>query len=362
MNADQAVAVALKQRYATLFAAVDQSIADEIAGAANSTEAVGQVISKVTEKAAIRRQIEDQIKAVQAWIDGVLDQAIVAPENKHLAWRLMDANQLVRNMTAALDGSLQSIANLAAALQSRAALAIEYLAAIQGVTGDIEAVIGRTASAAPDQSLSAQLATSADKVREYAAGLNTSVESHQALLAVITERYALEVQYLTTIKALSAEISATLAATAETIRTAFFTPQESYDYLKDRANAASASLATATTPEQVQAIIATINQATQSAWQTLGADTVEQRAKQQEFLTFLTEVDALAQERLAVVEQAAQQESADLRGTVSDAMDRMATSVDNLVRATGALNAATNKLNEIMPTALTVNVAAAGYA
>ena len=358
MNADQAVAVALKQRYVMLFAAVDQGMAEQIAAAANSTEAVGAAI----QKSALALALRTQIAGLQTQIGDLLEQSLDVPENQDLAGRLMAANQVVADVAQAYDGSLESLQMLAAVINARGQVAVEYLRALRPVQAGITEFTSSTASATPTRGISEQLSASAGWINDIVGAMDYSVHMHEELLRAVQERYQLEVQYLTQIKAISAEISAVFGATAETISTAFFTPQQSYDYYKTNANTAVEQLATATTPEQIQAIIATINAATQQAWQTLGQDTAEAKAKQAEFLTFLTDTETLAQEKLATMEAAAQEENAAIRSTVVDSMASVALSVDNLARATAALTTAANAMGQAaaaMPTTITVEVAEA---
>ncbi len=341
MNAEQAVAVALKQRYVLLFSAVDQSMAQQIAAAANSTEAVGAAIQNSATQLALRTQIT----AMQSQLGGLLEQSLAAPETKTLAARLKDANKAIADIALAYNGSIESLQLFAAAVQARTALALEYLQQITAVDSQIKQyTTGGRAKAVPTLNLSEQLAGSATKVREYTAALDTSVESHQRLLDAVNERYALEVQYLTQIKALSEDIKTMLRSTAESIKMTFYTPQQNYDYYKQQANTAIAQIATATTPEQVQALINTVNSATNQAWSTLGQDPDEQRAKQAEFLEFLKDAEELARSRLVEIEAVAQVESDALRANVADTMITVGQQVSDLANAVAELKQAAEML------------------
>jgi hypothetical protein len=282
---------------------------------------------------------------MQSQLGGLLEQSLAAPETKTLAARLKDANKAIADIALAYNGSIESLQLFAAAVQARTALALEYLQQITAVDSQIKQyTTGGRAKAVPTLNLSEQLAGSATKVREYTAALDTSVESHQRLLDAVNERYALEVQYLTQIKALSEDIKTMLRSTAESIKMTFYTPQQNYDYYKQQANTAIAQIATATTPEQVQALINTVNSATNQAWSTLGQDPDEQRAKQAEFLEFLKDAEELARSRLVEIEAVAQVESDALRANVADTMITVGQQVSDLANAVAELKQAAEML------------------
>jgi len=296
LNSDQATAQALKQRYATLFGAIDQGIADQILAAADSTEAVGQAIIEGATKLAHERLVADLKTAL---------------------------------------GSLGT--------------------AVRGMTN-----VRATAYSAP--TIEAQLQSSAQAIYAMLGSLDASVESHQQLLGMVQDRYQLEVQYLTQIAAISTEISATLDATAEAIRTSLFTDQQTYDYWKEMANNAAASIGGASTASEVQAIVAELNRATQSAWQSLAADPTAQPANQQAFLDFLDQVDTLAQSRLTTFEETLQTDAQALRDSVNWNLDQMAIVTSNLTTATVTMERAAQQLAaaaQAMPSTITVDMAGA---
>jgi hypothetical protein len=236
------------------------------------------------------------------------------------------------------------------AAAQKIAAAIQYITGVQGfLDAPLEATQVRT--------LNEALAISGERVRELVAGFDGSIESQQAILAAIDERYQLEIAYLNQIAALSDEIRASFEATSESIRTAFFTPQQQYDESRARANEAAAAIPYATSPEEVARLWGIVQEETARGWQIL-LQTDEEMAKEQQaaFLAFLDSSEASSQKRLDELEQDMRSDSDAIRQDLAGQLQELAAVGDRLAQATNNMAAAAASIPDRIVVESRVNV------
>jgi hypothetical protein len=197
-----------------------------------------------------------------------------------------------------------------------------------------------------DDSWQSRLDESAERLRELARGFDGSAAAVAEIEEATRARYELELDYLRALSDLAASITADINAFREDVRTAFFTPQQIYDNFKAAADAAAEGLYSAESIEEVEKYTERALEAAREAWAALlQSDPEEARRRQQEYLDYLDELQALADERIAALREQAEQEGQDIRDIFGSSLEMLNASVANLSSSTDGLAGATSSLN-----------------
>jgi hypothetical protein len=269
----------------------------------------------------------------------------------HIFSQILDFGaQTGDELARALRGLVGEVGSDIEAFAARLGAAAQYLA---GVRAFIEAPLEATRTL----NISEALAESGRRLRELVAGFDGSLEAQQAILAATQSRYEAEIAYLNQIQALAAEISRTLAATAESIRTAFFTDQQRYDEAIARGNTALGGIGAAGSAEEVARLVALANEAASESWRLLlQASPESAQANQQAFLDFLAQTEAAAQDRLSQLESTMREDSAAIRTDLAAQIADLAAVGDRLAAAANSMAAAAASIPDRIVVESRVNV------
>jgi hypothetical protein len=282
--------------------------------------------------------ITDQMKGLGLALDGwSADAAFAHIFDSILKFGVETGDEMARWVRGAVGQFTGDMEAMAARLQS----ALQFVVGVKAFADSAPTAVTATAS------LSDNLAKSAERIRDLVDGFDNSVDQQQQLLGAVNERYQLEIAYLTQIRLLGEQISAALYSTAQSIETAFFDPQQQYDFQQNRVNMAQIGLRSAGSAEEVAFYSGIINQGVQEAWRLLlQANPDEARRLQGDFLGTLQETDAAVFGRLSTFEQEALAESDRLRVDLTAMMSGLALAADNLAIATNNMAVATASIPE----------------
>ena len=113
---------------------------------------------------------------------------------------------------------------------------------------------------------------------------------------MIADRYAMEIAYLTSIKALAQSISEAISGQIESYEIEMMSPAEQADHYNTKINELYAELASATDPARIEEIVAQIRGYVQAGWDLLSPE--EKAGALEQITTFLKDVNDMAQGKL----------------------------------------------------------------
>jgi len=237
--------------------------------------------------------------------------------------------------------------------------------------GSLEEVIGiyidgveglDTASISLEQSLASANAALHDTI----AAFDGSVESENALIVAIQNRYNLELQMIQLIENAAANINDILTNTIDNIKFQQLTTEEQYNFLKTQAEGLAASIPFITNPIELENVIRDIDALVNQAF---GLLTPEQQADVAPgFIEFLEGVNDVAQAQLEVIRDDIARErdenNARLQLIFDGFADKVGTAATNMVLASEAMNDAASGMNvavnnlerTTIPVAVTINL------
>lgn len=155
---------------------------------------------------------------------------------------------------------------------------------------------------------------SAEVLREALDSYDGSIESIKTITELTAQRFDMELRMLAEIDAAWASINSTLGNSYEKIAADMRSPEENYNYYRSQAEALAASLPGMTDPTMIAATVAQIDRYMNQSYGIMrGRDDLtdeEKNALSQEYLDFITEVNAEANR---LVEQAREEVLEDSR-------------------------------------------------
>lgn len=274
----------------------------------------------------------------------------------------LNALQLGNAAQALIDATGDRFANLAEAIEFLGSIATDQdpnqvaAAIVQLAQGFETAITGLQAfvdsNAAEDYAAAVELANSTlaeqlafvdETIRDLVGSIdpaNASVEQLAAVEQAVVARYQLELQLIQQIDEAAAAIATRFSSTIDFIRSTQQTDEERYNDLTDRAEALAALLPTLNDPQQILDTAAEIDRLTREAFGLLNPEQQAQVAP--EFITFLEDANALAQQALADARDAALQSAEDSRALIQQLVDQLP---EPLILAANALIAAADALN-----------------
>ena len=147
-------------------------------------------------------------------------------------------------------------------------------------------------------------------------------------------------QLLAGIKQMKADLDSAFAQTREHIQTAGLTPDQTYQYLLNKADTLYAELQQATSPEQVQTLAKEINDAYNQAFDLLSPS--QQNANRSAFLSNIDTLTTAVHNKLDEIGKAIAAEAGKPFDVVADKLGEAA---EKIAAAADSLNAAANNLN-----------------
>lgn len=177
-----------------------------------------------------------------------------------------------------------------------------------------------------------------------------SVGATQNLAAAAKDYYQMELAYLQQIAAVRTDVRATLGGSIENIRQSVMAPDQLYTYLQSRSAGLANQLSGATDPTRIADIVREINATSSQAYNLIPE--AERAAFAEQFVSFLTGVQATADQRLNVAQDEVVNIHRDLSTTVSTTMqgvsDRLSDSARDLKAAAGAITIAADVLKRAL--------------
>lgn len=133
-------------------------------------------------------------------------------------------------------------------------------------------------------------------LRELASTFDGTLESTIALTNALGTTQAMSYQLTFIFEEVSRQVGTLFNGLRESIRTSLFSQEELYEYQRNQVHNLTDLLATLTDPEAILSTMQRIEQLTGTMWNSLDGD--QRGALGQEFLNYLDETEALAEERL----------------------------------------------------------------
>lgn len=168
-----------------------------------------------------------------------------------------------------------------------------------------------------------------DVWNESGTSLNTLISAYDGsaaathtLSAATQNQYQLELQLIGQIQNALSSTHAMFGNSIEAIRMSVMDDPAKYDYLRTQADDLYAQLATATDPAKIQALADKIDKDINAAWGLLGNE--QRPGAASEFESYLTSVDTLTADRLALQQDLVLQNHDNLAATIQTAMDAVA--------------------------------------
>jgi hypothetical protein len=232
-------------------------------------------------------------------------QAIIDLETKRALLAAVQASELPADIAAILNqitasaASAEEIDNIIATAQAFKGLSDFFK------DYDLAADVADYIEAAT-MSSTEQMSAMGQALRELAAEYDGSLEATEALTLATGEYYSSLVQMLAQIQSLRESIGNMFDNTGESLLLQTLTDEEKYARYQQQAADLRSQLATANSPEEVEAITRKINDLVQAAFGLLSPE--EQQAVLAEQLRLLDEVQAEADARLAEIAETIQEE------------------------------------------------------
>lgn len=168
-------------------------------------------------------------------------------------------------------------------------------------------------------SLNEQLMANYSSVHDLINAYDGSISAEREIAAGLNDRYEMELAFIEQIRSASLSIDEMLNNSIENIRLSLLSDEEKYEFLSTRAEELAEGLSSLTDPEQIRAAINEINDLQNQAYGLLDEGQREQMAEG--FITFLEEVNELAQARLSGLEADAASQTQSLTERIASLME-----------------------------------------